>query len=90
MRIRPWVIGVTFVAFGVSSHAALKVDPLPGRIEMGQFAGFELILYAAGLGLALVSLVSTPMGFARRVAWSILWILAVLAALVAVIDSLPS
>ena len=57
---------------------------------MGQFACFEFLLYSAGLGLSLVSLVSAPISFARRAILSALWVTAALAALVAVIDSLPS
>jgi hypothetical protein len=89
LRIRPWVIGATFIGFGVVSHAVLKADPLPGRIEMGQFAGFEFLLYAVGLGLSLLSLISAPMSGARRASLAVLWLAAVVASLVAVIDSLP-
>ncbi len=89
MRIRPWVIGATFIGFGVASHAARKVEPLPDRIAMGQFACFEFLLYAAGLVVLLVSLVATPMGRGRRVVLLVVWMLSGLAALVAVLDSLP-
>lgn len=87
MRIRPWVIGATFVAFGVACHAAFKADPLPIRT---QFACFEFFLYAIGLGLCLFSIVSTPMSRAWKLTWAVLWVVAVLASLVALIDSLPS
>ncbi len=86
-RIRPWVIGATFIAFGVCSHVAL--DPLPGRIEMGQFACFEFLLYVTGLLLILISLLCAPMSVGWRVSAVALWLAGGLIALVAVIHSLP-
>jgi hypothetical protein len=90
LRVRPWVIGGTFITFAAVCHAAFRVAPLPDRTEMGRFACLEFLLYAAGLGLLLKSLVTSPMGGARRAVFRFLWIAAALAGLVAVIDSLPS
>jgi hypothetical protein len=89
MRIRPWFIGLAFIVVGATSHAAFKVEPLPGRIEMGQFACFEALLYMIGLSLALVSLLSIPSSGKHWLIGCAVWLGAVLMAAVAVIDSLP-
>jgi hypothetical protein len=83
------VIGATFIAFGAASHAALKFDPLPDRPSMGQFAYLEFLVYAIGFLLLLSSLISASMSGPRRALLSLVWLAGVLAALVAVIDSLP-
>jgi hypothetical protein len=84
------VIGATFIAFGVVSHVALRFDPLPDRLSMGQFAGLESLIYAIGFLLLLSSLMSASMSGVRRALLSLLWLAGALAALVAVIDSFPS
>lgn len=70
--VRPWVFGATLIAFGACSHIAL--DPPPGRIEMGQFACFEFVLYGVGHFLILVSLLSAPMAFGWRASLAALWL----------------
>ena len=36
MRVRPWVIGATFLASGCAAHAAFKLDPLPADLASGR------------------------------------------------------
>ena len=89
MRVRAWVIGVVLIAGGFATHAAFEVwaAPFAGRIEMVQFACFEFVLYAAGLGLSAVSPAGTT-GSRRTGGWA-LWFAAALLAGFAVLRRLP-
>lgn len=89
LRVRAWVIGVVLLVAGFATHASLELWPVPfaGRIEMGQLACMEFVLYAAGLGLAAVSLAGAT--GTRRKAGSGLWIAAALFAGLAVLWRLP-
>jgi hypothetical protein len=83
------VIGAALVAGGFATHAAFEVwaAPFAGRIEMGQFACFEFVLYAAGLGLAAVSLAGARGD--RQAAGCVIWLVAALLAGFAVLWRLP-
>jgi hypothetical protein len=87
------VIGAALIASGFVTHVVFEMWAAPhaGRIEMGQFACFEALLYAAGLGLALVSLArrpAVPSGRPRAAGW-LLWAAAASAAVLAVLQRLP-
>ncbi len=93
MRLRAWVIGVTLIAGGFATHIAFEVwaAPSAGRIEMGQFACIEAVLYVAGLGLVLASLAAAPAGGSAgrsAVRW-VLWVVAAMVAGLAVLRRLP-
>jgi hypothetical protein len=91
-RLRLWVIGATLIACGFASHKAfdLWVADFTGRIEMGGFAGFEILLFGAGLGLCLLSLLlrEKRAGGFRLVLW-LSWAVAVFASAWAVLERLP-
>jgi hypothetical protein len=93
VRIRPWIIGVALIVGGFATHLAFEVwaAPYAGRGAMGEFACFEALLYAAGLGLSLVSLCAAPAGTnagRTTVGWA-LWVVAALVAGLAVLRRLP-
>ncbi len=89
MKVRAWLIGVVLIAAGFATHAAFEAwaAPFAGRIEMGQFACFEFVLYAAGLGLTAVSLAGAS-GSGRSAGW-VLWLAAAVLAGFAVLRRLP-
>src|SRR4051812_19048039 len=93
-RPRPWVIGVTLVVCGFATHAAFElwVADYAGRIEMGRFAIFEGLMFLAGLGTVLVSLVASRLPgvgpVARGVAW-LLWLATAFVTGLAVLIRLP-
>lgn len=89
VRVRAWLIGAVLVAGGFASHVAFEVwvTPFAGRIEMGQFACLEFVLYASGLMLAAASLSGASGG--RRAAGCVLWVAVALLAGFAVLRRLP-
>ncbi|WP_422923660.1 hypothetical protein [Singulisphaera sp. PoT] len=90
MRIRLWVLGLAFLGFGACAHFAIMFDPLPGRIEEGGFAIFEMMVYAVGLGLIFMSLLhATIVGKARVDAW-VTWLIAVILSMLSVLFQLPT
>jgi hypothetical protein len=87
------VVGATLIFGGLLTHALFEewAAPYAGRIEMGQFACLEALLYAAGLGLALVSLLNRPPngeGRSRAAGW-VLWAVAAVVAVYTVLWRLP-
>ena len=62
LRVRAWVVGAALIASGFITHAVFEIwaAPYAGRIEMGQFACYEAILYTAGLTVVFVSLSTAP------------------------------
>jgi hypothetical protein len=95
MRIRLWWIGAwVCIAFGIVNRIlfAIYVAPFAGRSEMYNLACLEACCYGAGLSLLLIPVLrirspteaatsSQPVGCA-------LWLVGVLAALIAVISSM--
>jgi hypothetical protein len=93
VRIRAWVIGAALIVSGIATHVVFEVwvAPSAGRIEMGQFACLEAVLYATGLGLSLISLcVASAQRTTGRVwlGW-VLWVVVGLTAGLAVLRQLP-
>ena len=50
-RLRPWVIGVTIIVAGFATHGTFELwmSDYAGRIELGQFANSEALLFLSGL-----------------------------------------
>jgi hypothetical protein len=94
-RLRPWVIGISLIVCGFAVHVAFDkwVADWAGRIEMGLFAIYEALLFLAGLGCVLASLLRPwPPGVgpgAKVAAW-LLWLATSMMAALVVLIRLPS
>jgi hypothetical protein len=93
-QIRPWLIGCLCIACGVVSQITFTLYSEPGgHAEMVITSCFESCWYGAGLALALIDVIrlqAEATGGAGRkgLAWA-LWGVAALAALAAVLWSMP-
>jgi hypothetical protein len=92
LRVRLWVIGAALVFCGFATHEVFNiwVDEFAGRIEMGRFAGFEIMLFTSGLGLSFLSLIvreECDRKF-RLVGW-LSWVVALFASAWTVLEQLP-
>jgi heme/copper-type cytochrome/quinol oxidase subunit 3 len=93
VRVRLWVIGAALILGGFASHVIFdaRAADVAGRIEMGQFAYLEAVLFAAGFGLIFISLMNSSPGrnvTSTRLGW-LLWVTAALIASGAVLRRLP-
>lgn len=92
--LRPWVVGVALIAAGFATHATFElcVSDYAGRIEMGQFAILEALLFLAGLWATLVSLVAPSVSKGRRSQRGLgclLWLVTAVVTALAVLVRLP-
>ena len=90
LSLRPWVVGVSLLAFALVFHVALWPVRPADRLESTQLACFEFLLIGVGLVLGLGSLCSAPMDRAHRCWWLVLWMIAALVGAAMVLDRLPT